>query len=176
MRTDAGYHDALLAGSAVRTRHERPVAYPPWKATAAVAVPRSIRPGVGSVHRDPPNSSQKSAWRLARTRVQPLRPRSRGLKSDGIDADQTQPPRTGAGVRRGDVLTLAAGIGVAETAIYVMVALLLVVAAVCTLAGTVVDVVEGSGKRRIAGTPASSCSTGCCCSSSSPSCSTHCAR
>jgi uncharacterized membrane protein (DUF373 family) len=63
-----------------------------------------------------------------------------------------QPPRTGAGVRRGDVLTLAAGIGMAETAIYVVVALLLVVAAVCTLAGTVVDVVEGSGKRHIADT------------------------
>ena len=46
------------------------------------------------------------------------------------------------------MLTLAAGIGM--TVIYVMVALLLVVAAVCTLAGTVVDVVEGSGKRRIA--------------------------
>jgi uncharacterized membrane protein (DUF373 family) len=44
---------------------------------------------------------------------------------------------------------LESGIGGAETSIYVVSALLLLVAAVLTLAGTVVDVVEGSSSRRI---------------------------
>jgi len=55
-------------------------------------------------------------------------------------------------VRRGDVLTLQAGIGAAETAIYVVVALLLVTAAGFTLVGTVIDVIEGSDERRITDT------------------------
>jgi protein-S-isoprenylcysteine O-methyltransferase Ste14 len=44
---------------------------------------------------------------------------------------------------------LQMGIGGAETGIYVVSALLLLVAAALTLAGTVVDVVEGSSSRRI---------------------------
>jgi uncharacterized membrane protein (DUF373 family) len=55
-------------------------------------------------------------------------------------------------VRRGDVLTLEAGMGAAETAIYVVVAVLLVTAAGFTLVGTVIDVIEGSEQRRITDT------------------------
>jgi uncharacterized membrane protein (DUF373 family) len=61
-------------------------------------------------------------------------------------------PRRGIGVRPRDVFAVHAGIGRAESAIYVVVALLLVVAGALTLAGTVVDLVEGSSSRPIADT------------------------
>jgi uncharacterized membrane protein (DUF373 family) len=57
--------------------------------------------------------------------------------------------RHGAGVRERDVLKLAAGIGVAETAIYIVVAVLLIVAAGFTLVGTIVDLIRGSKGRAI---------------------------
>jgi uncharacterized membrane protein (DUF373 family) len=62
------------------------------------------------------------------------------------------PPRLGLGVRPGDVRQLAGGIGAAETAIYLVVALMLVAAAVFTMVGTVIDLVEGSGSRAISDT------------------------
>jgi uncharacterized membrane protein (DUF373 family) len=55
-------------------------------------------------------------------------------------------------VRPRDVFAIHAGIGRAESAIYLVVALLLVVAAALTLAGTVVDLVEGSSSRPISDT------------------------
>jgi uncharacterized membrane protein (DUF373 family) len=61
-------------------------------------------------------------------------------------------PRRGIGVRPRDVFAVHAGIGRAESAIYVVVALLLVVAGALTLAGTVVDLVEGSSSRPISDT------------------------
>jgi uncharacterized membrane protein (DUF373 family) len=61
-------------------------------------------------------------------------------------------PRRGVGGRSRDVLAVHSGIGGAESAIYVVVALLLIVAGALTLAGTVVDLVEGSGSRAIADT------------------------
>jgi uncharacterized membrane protein (DUF373 family) len=60
------------------------------------------------------------------------------------------PPREGAGVRAGQIARLESGISGAETAIYVVAALLLLVAAGFTLVGTLIDVIEGSGSRRIA--------------------------
>jgi uncharacterized membrane protein (DUF373 family) len=66
-----------------------------------------------------------------------------------IDTDASEPPRSGAGVRRGHILTLQAGIGATETAIYLAVATLLVLAAVMTLVGTLVDVIQGADSRRI---------------------------
>ena len=55
-------------------------------------------------------------------------------------------------MRPRDVFAIHAGIGRAESAIYLVVALLLVVAAALTLAGTVVDLVEGSSSRPISDT------------------------
>lgn len=59
-------------------------------------------------------------------------------------------PRRGIGVRSRDVFAVHSGIGGAESAIYLVVALLLIVAGAPTLAGTVVDLVEGSKSRPIA--------------------------
>jgi uncharacterized membrane protein (DUF373 family) len=61
-------------------------------------------------------------------------------------------PRRGIGVRPRDVFAVHAWIGRAESAIYIVVALLLVVAGALTLAGTVVDLVEGSSSRPISDT------------------------
>jgi hypothetical protein len=69
-----------------------------------------------------------------------------------VHEDPKRAPREGAGVRAGQIARLAAGIGGAETGIYVIAALLLIVAALLTLVGTVVDVVEGSDSRAIADT------------------------
>jgi uncharacterized membrane protein (DUF373 family) len=69
-----------------------------------------------------------------------------------VHEDPERAPREGAGVRAGQIARLAAGIGGAETGIYVIAALLLIVAALLTLVGTVVDVVEGSDSRAIADT------------------------
>jgi hypothetical protein len=59
-------------------------------------------------------------------------------------------PRRGIGVRSREVLAVHSGIGGAESAIYLVVALLLIVAGALTLAGTVVDLVEGRASRPIA--------------------------
>jgi uncharacterized membrane protein (DUF373 family) len=53
-------------------------------------------------------------------------------------------------VRADHIFTLQAGICRAETAIYLVVALLLILAAAFTIVGTVMDVVEGSKSRHIA--------------------------
>jgi uncharacterized membrane protein (DUF373 family) len=53
-------------------------------------------------------------------------------------------------VRAGDVHTLQVAIGAAETALYLAVAVLLMLAGGFTLVGTVIDVLEGSKSRRIA--------------------------
>jgi uncharacterized membrane protein (DUF373 family) len=62
------------------------------------------------------------------------------------------PARLGVGVRPGDVRKLGGGIAAAETGIYVVVAVMLVAAAVFTIVGTIIDVVEGSDSRPIADT------------------------
>jgi uncharacterized membrane protein (DUF373 family) len=66
--------------------------------------------------------------------------------------DTEEPPRQGAGVRSREVLALERTIGGAETAIYVAIAALLIVAAVLTIAGTVVDLLEGASSRPISDT------------------------
>jgi uncharacterized membrane protein (DUF373 family) len=67
-------------------------------------------------------------------------------------SEAAEPPRRGAAVRAKDVRTLEAWMGRAETAIYAVVAALLLVAGGFTLVGTVVDTIEGADSREIADT------------------------
>jgi uncharacterized membrane protein (DUF373 family) len=61
-------------------------------------------------------------------------------------------PRRGAGVRARDIRALQTWIGMAETAIYVVVAAMLIVAGILTLIGTAVDTIEGADSREISDT------------------------
>jgi len=69
------------------------------------------------------------------------------VTSDG--QPPVRPPREGRGVRLREIFAIETGIGAAETGIYVVVALLLLVAGALTLLGTIVDVVQGADARQI---------------------------
>jgi uncharacterized membrane protein (DUF373 family) len=68
-----------------------------------------------------------------------------------VHPDETASGRD-TGVREGHLQSLQGWIGAAESAIYLLIGLLLIVAAAFTLVGTVVDLVEGSSSRPITDT------------------------